>query len=583
MDYHCDSVVITVEQLYRLYNDKSIVKIRMQRKIRWVDFDASSKKANNYDFIRFMIKTKNTVNPLLLLERIVNNKKCMFVIDGNNRINAIISFLIKPLYYLDEYIPKDLPDDIKQQLKNTSLIKLTNEFNTFKKFCSSNGFKTYYLNNIDMMMDDDDNVDIKYEIMVQKLQSLHFVDIKVPVTKFENMNIDDIKEIYEGVNKNGVKLTKQEILASTTALHCYYPYELSKFVDIQNEVKSYYSDVGGKEYLNYENDTYDELNLFEILVSVQTMMGRKHSFLSAIGSLDLDVIFKCYEFLSGYTFEQHNPTLNDFINKFECACNFITDLQNTIYNTYISYKNMEKKLSLKCNNLTVYICWLFRNYSKLSDSLFKKKALLILVYHELCALLKDKESKARFSIFDVLTYNSGGAYINTLCHSIIKKDIDEKYVPTKERVQEVLCILRDQHINECECEQKPTRIKANKFIMIVLSLYFNDTVPLNLLNITKNLDHIIPYSVKWQGHLDINRLGNLILIDDDTNKKKGTKIIDKNFCNEHKLHYYNYPEDFEVKLILSHDRKCVIRNFKYNEVCKRRELMYFDTIINSIF
>jgi hypothetical protein len=580
MDYHCDSVVNTVEQLYRFYKEKSIVKLRMQRKIRWVDFDKSSKKANNYDFIKFMLKTKNTVNPLLLLERIVNNRKCMFVIDGNNRINAIISFLSKPLYYLDDYIPKHLPENIAGKLKETSLVQLINEYTTFKKFCQSNGFWPYYVKNINLMMEDD-NVD-EYEIMVGKLQALHVLDTKVPVTKFENMNIDDIKEIYEGVNKNGVKLTKQEILASTTSLHYYNSYQISKFIDIQSEVKSYYSDTKGKECLKFESDTYDELNLFEVLIAVQTMLSRKHSFVPPVGSLDLDVIFKCYEVLSNRKFEDYNPYLSNFIDKFEKACDFITELQNTIFNKHIAYKSMEKKLSLKCNNLTVFICWLFRNFDSLNDGSVKNKALSILVYHELCSLVKDKETKAKFTSVDVLASPAGGTYVNNLCHNIIKKDIDDKYLPTQERMRELLYALQKENIDKCVCDKKPNRSKANKYVMLILSIYFSQCVPLNLIKVNKNLDHIIPYSVHWDEQLDINRLGNLVLIDDNINQKKSNNMIDETFINEHKLFYYNYPGDYDVKTIMSSDKRKIKNNVKYNEVCNRREVLYFDTIISSI-
>lgn len=583
MEYHCDSIVSTVEQIYRYYNDKSIVKIRMQRKIRWVDFDKSSKKANNYDFIQFMLKTKNTVNPLLLLERIVNNKKCMFVIDGNNRLNAIISFLNRPFYYLEHLIPNELPNDIISKIKETSFMKMTNEYTTLKKFCQCNGFKEYFLNNINTMMNDnDDSIDSKYEFMIGELRVLHVLDIKVPVTKFENMDIDDIKEIYEGVNKGGVRLTKQEILASTTSLHYYHPFEINKFVDIQNEVRSYYCDMNDKEFLKFESDTYDALNLFEILIAVQTMLNKQHNFISQVGSMDLDVIFKCYEIVSGCKFEDYNPKLNEFIENFESACKFITELQNITFNNLISYKNMDRKLSLKCNNLCVYICWLIKNNNKLHTQEFKKKGLSILVYHELCTLIKNKDTKPQFAVFDILAYQGGGQYNRSLSQSIFRKDIEEKYFPTKERLKQILDVLRNENIVACEYSSKRTRSKANKFTMLVLSLYYNDTVPINLLDINKSLDHIIPYSAQWDGVLDINRLGNLVLIDDTTNKKKGKTIIDERFIHENKLYYYNYPQDVEIKLILTHDRTFIQSNVKYNEVCNRRELLYFDTIINTI-
>jgi hypothetical protein len=581
MEYHCDTFTITVEKLYKMFQEGTLLKLRIQRKKRWVDFDPESKKTNVYNFIKFILKTKNTVNPLLLVEKIVHNDKYMFVIDGNNRINAIISFLNKPLFYLQELIPKDFPKDFQVKLQETGLTSLLNEYSKFKRFCNQNGFKDYH---IETIKNDNGNVEDDYEDMIEKLNAFHFLDIKIPVTKFEKIGAEDIKEIYEGVNTGGIKLTKQEILASTTSLCKYDSNSIDKFNDIKQEVIKYYDDMDNSEVLRVEDTQCETLNLFEILISVQSLLCKEYKFIEPVGNLELDVIFKCYDIIYGPNFQDYNPDLNNFIRKFEKACEFINKIQKTVYNSNINHKSIEKTLALKCNNFCLLLIWVYRNIESIEDKNFFRKVMNVVVYHELCKMLQNTDIKKNFNNKDVLTYQAGGSYNVNLGKNILRKDMEQKHLPTKESMLDLLETLAKENIQDCIFTMKAQRKKPTKFIAIILSMYFNHTVPTNLLEGIKNLDHIIPYSIThWEGTLDINRLGNCILIDEAINQSKGNRKINDKFIKEHKLFYYNYPNDTEVNAIMSEDRKRITNTFKYNTMCERREKLYFNTIIDSLY
>lgn len=85
----CESKIFTLGQVYRLYSDNLLVKPRMQRKVKWVDKDPTHDKTNNNDFIRFTLKLKNSILPILMSTKYQDNKLLYSVLDGNNRINAL--------------------------------------------------------------------------------------------------------------------------------------------------------------------------------------------------------------------------------------------------------------------------------------------------------------------------------------------------------------------------------------------------------------------------------------------------------------------------------------------------------------
>ena len=79
----------------------------------------------------------------------------------------------------------------------------------------------------------------------------------------------------------------------------------------------------------------------------------------------------------------------------------------------------------------------------------------------------------------------------------------------------------------------------------------------------------------------MDRLGNLILIDEQTNQKKSDKIIDNEFIKKYNLHYYNYPDDKVYKEIISLDKK-ILSKEKFNTMCIERENKYINEILKLL-
>jgi hypothetical protein len=120
-----------------------IKKPKFNRDLVWniksIDNTTKRKRANFEEFLQFLFKTRNTVSAISLGSYLHNNEEYHVVIDGNNRINAIVAFFTCPynvftVYYkeLFEYI-YSIPDDkmninVKEiQPYNRFLIKIQRE------------------------------------------------------------------------------------------------------------------------------------------------------------------------------------------------------------------------------------------------------------------------------------------------------------------------------------------------------------------------------------------------------------------------------------------------------------------------
>lgn len=117
-------------------------------------------------------------------------------------------------------------------------------------------------------------------------------------------------------------------------------------------------------------------------------------------------------------------------------------------------------------------------------------------------------------------------------------------------------------------------------------LYYNQYVPLDLVNATKNIEHIVPWSIsRWtEGkELDLDRLGNIVLIDEQTNKKRGNKPLTPQFIDEHKLYYYNYPSQEDYNNLGITNDNIMKNSTAYKKLCDEREEKYITSILKCLY
>lgn len=578
--YQCRVDTIKVDDFIKLHNNGTLIKAKIQRKKRWLDLSPKDKKskdkhkANNQDFINFIIKTGNIINPVLLVDRIDDNKVKHIIIDGNNRINAIIDFLTKPLKYMEDIIPthKFYKNELINRLRQHTLMQLS-EYTCLEDFCDEINEQMLYKkikNNYDV-----DDIEGQFKHMLKKLKSLKFFDIKVLIITFIDVSEKIIKEIYEGVNCGGVKLTRQEILASTTSLIKYDETEIPMYYSkITKEVDDYYNDMDKNE--NITIDRYKNLqvlNLFEVLIGFQNYCSTEYSFINNVGENEtLDVIFKCYEVVFK-NFDYKN-NVNSFFDNFIKACDIIKNIANDFYNMKVVQSPTSTfKINLKTSAFTILFCYIYKKLGVMNESSLLMSCKKILLYNEICSMITDKEHKVFCETKNDLGYlcSMNGVYLTEGINILNGKK--EIRVPQSKMIQDILTVLNYQHLKEYSEKNKPkSRAKLSKFKVLILCLYYNQYFTTDDKNKKRTVEHIVPWCIKqWKDEIDIDRLGN-IYIDDNPHKTREDEF--------HEMHRLSNMDVASLNINLH--AKTLENTVAYNEICQRRERDYIKYITQSL-
>jgi len=146
--------------------------------------------------------------------------------------------------------------------------------------------------------------------------------------------------------------------------------------------------------------------------------------------------------------------------------------------------------------------------------------------------------------------------------------------------------LIENSYKPCDYKEKKRQYKPSLLETIVLNIYFYARVPPALAEQKLNLDHIIPVGLKgWSNNIviDINCIGNKMLIPECANKKKSNNPITEVFLQEHGLdcEYVNYITTCEYNTIV--ENEILINAEAYNNFCKKRETQYIDGIIKYVY
>lgn len=564
---------LNIKQFIDYYNKGQIKKPYIQRKKKW-------DTEKDIGYVNFAIHNENTVTVFILNEKIKDGIKYYYVWDGNNRSNALISFYNNPLELMPHLIPYEYPDNVKEIIKKSSFDILT-KTTSFKKFCQNNSLLEWYQTNIR-----DESIDIPFEKLHETLIEMNFNEITLPTTVFQNATDEEMVSIYENVNKGGEPISYQDVLAASTYDILYNSSEIAIYNDIMNEIKNYYITNETNEKLKFDNDGFNSsntLNLYQILLGLQYYISNKHTFIPPPcdnKGNTLDLIFDLYKNIIDEDFKIKTDKMGEFIEKLCYCTEFLEKQINILYEDNINYaKIKEQKLKTKLhkNGIIILLTYLYYNYNIINTDNINKKIKKILLYHFLTACIDIKEDKNKYVEYDSIKYVASGKHIPTKIKEI--RDKNQLIIPTDLQLRELLEYINKNNISEV-IKSKKSRKNINDFKKICLASYFNIMVPNSLLKDQKALDHIIPYSFTWDGELDINRLGNLMLINDIVNKKKGNKSISDEFIRENNLYYYNYPTNSEFNTICFNNK--IINNNLYNIMCNNREKIFFDILINNL-
>jgi hypothetical protein len=596
-----------------------IKKPKFNRDLVWsvksIDNNTTKKKRANFEeFLQFLFKTRNTVSAISLGSYLHNNEEYYLVIDGNNRINAIVAFFTCPynvftLYYkeLFDYISL-IPDDkmnmnIKENCKNIIQKLSYRQLSTF--------------NRLDDIISDE--IEIERLIMrnierkiVEIQKTLRFPDnssydthIKLVINEFKNGTNKEYCETFEDINKYSNTLSHNELLAATLFETIITIADQNLKCKIITKIKEYYDSRGNDEVL----ETYSmELNFnmpisaYDFMVGFQNYCSDEYKIIEQFSADGTSLFFKIYGYLYG-SIEKDKFTediIKVFIDKVLFACNIISQAYKTIMPVNIndnlfnkSSKNDSCKLLAK-NAMSILFISVIANKDKISDNNLIKKVRLVVIYHLLCnqKYLKNvsEENIKIVKTYDKMEYVAGGSYIDNICKSIIEQDSTQIFDISREIFQKLLNFNLNSSLNEkTNDEERNTnkRRQLNFFDKILVSNFFNKKMPNSYLKERYSIEHTSPYSSSWEGSIDINRLGNLFPTLEKINSSRGNNNLDI-YYNTSNIEFTKFiqellPENYN-EINSREGRKTTIVDIdKYNNFCNNNEKLYIKTLIDDIF
>lgn len=596
---------LMLEELYALYSAKQLFKPSIQRVKRWTH-------DQSLQFIHFIIDLHNLITPFLLNKTIVDGKELYGVIDGNNRIHAILQFYQAPLPFLDTDLTTRLraayPDALyralsfmtyRQWLSTTSLSEFCRQQSENAAF---DAFQWYNDNN-----DRAGRIEEAYRAVHTSLVRTRFDQIKVPIVVFRGMTDEKIIRIFEAVNTTGVRLTEQEIIKAISSLTLYGPEDnLPHFAEIHNALRDHLELARDQEMLAEFKQSGMMLSTHDVLFGLQCWLQAQYHWVldspgnssGRSGAADLDTVFKFYKLLYNGRFDEKNPArMRDFIERMRLFC----QITNKVYDQMYGLKNFsESSVRLSLNRTMVLFAYLYKDYSRRPHQDWVR----LLYYNEIVGFLNDFRRKhglpeeviVGYSKQNPLHFVTNGRFTDGMVRRILNADVGGAggdgedggeaaswvVFPSLELIREALMLCLRSSVAPTDFATRK-RSRPTRFECFVLSSYFYRFLPPCVLCEPLDSDHIFPLATDgWTGPVDIHRVGNKMLINSRINLKKSNHPVTDAFIAEHKLMYFNYPVQDIYAAILSPTHPRLLRHDLYNAWCERRELAYVDGILDLL-
>ena len=595
--------------LENLLNNRDIInKPKFQRDQKWT-IEPKNNKPNYKDYIIFLIENKNSVIPISLGTEIKNNKENYIVIDGNNRINAIIKFLQNPYCIFPEYYNKVIEfidnckytDDIlKEECKNI----ITNlNYKKISNFTTLNKILVNFVIYGDLHKNIENELCKIQEKMRYKEQEPFNINIKLNINIFKNGTYNEYCKIFEDINKHANTLSENELL-SAILFNTNITINDTKFKHILvDKIKKFYDDRGKNEALEkyeMELDYEQKINAFDFIIGFQNYCSEKYTVIHNFESSGLSLFFKLFKYLYS-SLNQENFTIEN-VNKFIEDVNFACDILNSAYNSIFQEnidENIFNKSAVKNKLLIRKNPMMLILISNIVNKNIEKKKLInenkkCIIYHFLSnkKYLKNisDEDFATIKEEDKIQYTTGSAFIDNMCNTILNKDKNKIFNISKDKFKNLLKKNLKYHINEktYNDERKTNkRRKLNLLDKILISNYWNRNIPNKHLTEKYSIEHITPYSSIWNDTIDIDRLGNIFPTLEEINSKRGNKSLS--------IYKEEYPIFYDVVKSLLHldeyeninlyeNRKNTIKSIEsYNNICTKNEKLYVNNLIDELY
>jgi hypothetical protein len=538
METEVRTEVWLLQKFYGVVAAGKLCKPRIQRAKAWDDDMARA-------YIKFIIQHKNTCQPFY-----ISDEGSYILFDGNNRVNAILDFIAKPLAMFPEIIPYKL-DTYGAIFKTMSLLVLVDGFSLDDEFFTAHDLpcKT-----------GDSSLKKLVKEMTSTLKSFNFMGVSVQLNLFKDLTTDSMRHIYESINKKGYPLTEQDLLASRLAKKEFVYTDLDDQRQLTEKTTSIYMRRNASEQLTMPTDLR-EVNLFEILLILQTELDDAKSFQGGVG---MGVTFQVYMYLygTGATFpmtRRSTKEMNEFVSGVRRAATLMLEMLDELYYMCAKYKRMGKYQTI------LYMLLVFNNPTATDLKSIMKRGL---VYHE---YVKRCEKLTSYITYMDVFYHKGGSECRANYLTVVQSGCMR--VPSDNNIMQVMKIVHSQHT------VTPKRKPSSTITTIMLSAFFFHVVPSGKKKDAHQIDHIVPFSCRGDEQVDICRLGNLQLIPTKLNKARGTKPITDAWIHKHGLMYQHYPTEEDYAKVYNGKTIDVDR---FNAMCSERESYYESWLIQSL-
>uniref|UniRef100_A0A6C0D4U5 DUF262 domain-containing protein n=1 Tax=viral metagenome TaxID=1070528 RepID=A0A6C0D4U5_9ZZZZ len=608
------SAVWSVSFVVDKIDSNEMRKPHFQRKKKWL-VQPKDSTPNEHDFILFLYEIKHSVDAITFGKRIVSDKVYYTNIDGNNRLNALHHYMKTPF----DIFPKKL-DNIILFFKSINtlshdeihiIIKSIQETTYTTIICyrrAINFFATLGLSELyDKKLQsygyaiDDEMQQIKDSILVDGKDFSEVV--KINVNLFEGYNEEELNKVFADTNKYKCSLTETELLASCL-------YDVKDFIildstirmEIRKNIQQYYIDKSKGEALScFEFGDDEDINAHDFVVGFQNYCAGKYSIIEKVDTKGLSLFFKLYKTMNnGFGGKFTTDNINRFIDDMNNACILLQRIIDKIFSQQVNSKlfnaTCEKKVTtLKKNNIYIILSSIIGFINKgILDSYIINIIEKTLLYHFFCSDVHDKIKREQYSIHDKIRYIAGGAYIDGVAKHMISNP-ELICTITEENMKSIIATLCDESVHEYDRtlengNKKKDKRRDRKFFEKTLFLYYyKSKVPVNLLNNTFWLEHILPFSSTWNNQIDIDRLGNVVPIIDEINIKRGNKHINEYVKIDKDGKFIRFidviPSDSDYNNIIDHTPRTphIIDNEKYNQLCTNNEAIYINNFIQQMF
>lgn len=606
----------TIETLILKISNREITKPCFQRKLLWKR-DTTPGHANIHDYIVFLYKFRDNIEPLSVGEKLIGGKKHYTSIDGNNRMWAIYEFIWRPLSIFDHPIGTltvcvnrsgNINDNEKKQL--VEYICLLNYESLFK----FRRMRDLYVNNpiikniIEKLeLDIQDGIE-DWFTETQNMLSLDghgnksFISIQLLTNVFVGYTVDQLSAMFSDLNKCKNKMSTSELLASTL---CHVKINTSLFPTelieaLKHEIVSYYDDKAEGEAVSSDDYSPEEgMNAFEFIVALQNHIANSPT-LSFKNTIDLfeptsiSILFKIYKRMFGsYDDSEFTDTnVSSFVARILAAAKILVICYNKMFSEAVCLpmfkgKNILKnfKLNTTCQYvILVYIIQVLDNPDIMS--VIENRVSTVMMYHFLIAQIKNTETKSLHIGYDKIDFKGAGMVVENKLDSLRTNPAEFGSTDMVPRMYSVLRAL----INETISLPKKRKDPYSWEIWLMAMLY-RERVSVVYLNERFDKDHIVPFSCAFPADYagSINRIGNMIPYPAKLNRSRGNGPIshyDKGDLATLRPMIPCLPTNEIYDLIVSYEpnpKKPIVRSVDlYEAMCDRNENIYMDTFVKQV-